>query len=137
MAADVVLGRVCIGMQNESSYAQFVGQQHLCLFGLQILLDTSLGRQISALNGVGDLFLDKVIFFRSSLFFFRTTFFSKLGLWFSFLFLWLHLLFWCLVVSFLHLFLSPYICLRHLQVWGGCYNVEYVDLSTLVRAQSS
>ncbi len=43
MAAEVVLGRVCIGTRHESGYAQFAGQQHLCLFGLQLLLDTLLG----------------------------------------------------------------------------------------------
>ncbi len=39
MAAKVVLGWVYIGMQHESVYARFVGQQYLCLFGLRLLLD--------------------------------------------------------------------------------------------------
>jgi hypothetical protein len=122
MAAEVVLGWVCIGTQYELGYAQFARQQHLCLFGLQFLLDTLLGRWISALDGVGDLFLDKVFFFRSSLFFLESHFFLELDHWFSFLFLWLHLLFWCLG-------LHPSSLL--------CYDVKYVDLSTIVRAHSS
>jgi hypothetical protein len=79
MAAEVVLGRVCIGTRHELGYVQFKGQQHLCLFGLQLLLDTSLGRRISALAREGDLYLDKVFFFRSSLFFLEPHFF--LGAW--------------------------------------------------------
>ncbi len=43
MAAEVVLGRVRIGTRHELGYAQFAEQQHLCLFGSQLLLDTSLG----------------------------------------------------------------------------------------------
>jgi hypothetical protein len=43
MAAEVVLSRVCIGTQYELDYARFAEQQHLCLFGLQLLLDTLLG----------------------------------------------------------------------------------------------
>jgi hypothetical protein len=118
MTAEVVLGRVCIGTQHESGYGRFVGQQHLCLFGFQLLLDTSLGRRISALDGVGDLFLDELFFFRSSLFFFEPHFFWSLifdSLFFFFGFT-------CssgAMVSFFHLFLSTYICLRHVQVWGG------------------
>jgi hypothetical protein len=50
------------------------------IVSLQHLLDTSLGCRISTLDGEGDLFLDEVFFFRSSLF--RTIFFLELGLWF-------------------------------------------------------
>jgi hypothetical protein len=136
MATEVVLGRVCIGTQHELGYAQFAGQRHLCLFGLQLLLDTLLGRRISTLDGVGDLFLDEVFFFRSSPFLFRTTFLGELDCCFSFLFLWLHLLFWCL-----GLLLTSFSFRLHLSTTcasvGGCYDVEYVDLSTLVRAHSS
>jgi hypothetical protein len=92
MAAEVVLGWIWIRTRHESGYAQFSGQQHLCLFGLQLLLDSSLGQWQSMLNAQGYLFLDIVFFFGSSLF--RTTFYLELGLWFSFCFLWLHLLFW-------------------------------------------
>jgi hypothetical protein len=111
MAADVVLSQVCIGTRHELGYAQFAGQQHLCLFGLRLFLDTLLGQQISALNGVGDLFLDKVFFFRSSLLFLEPHFFCSLvfgSLFFFFGFT------WCSpgsLVSFLHLYLSTYICL--------------------------
>jgi hypothetical protein len=40
MAAKVILGRVYIGTRHESGYARFVGQRYLCLFGLQLFLDT-------------------------------------------------------------------------------------------------
>jgi hypothetical protein len=136
MAAEVVLGQVCIRTQHELGYAQFAGQQHLCLFGLRILLDTLPGQWISVLNGVGDLFLDKVFFFMSSLFFLEPHFFW--GLIFGSLFFFFG--FTCssgASVSFFHLFLYTYICLQHVQVWGGYYDVEYVDLSTLVNAHSS
>jgi hypothetical protein len=43
MAAEVVLGWVCIETQHESGYAQFAGQQHLCFCSLQLLLHTLLG----------------------------------------------------------------------------------------------
>jgi hypothetical protein len=43
MVAEAVLGRVCIGTRHELGYARFAGQQYLCLFGLQLLLDTLLG----------------------------------------------------------------------------------------------
>jgi hypothetical protein len=43
MAAEVVLGRVCIGTRHELGYAQFAGQGYLCLFSLRLLLDTLLG----------------------------------------------------------------------------------------------
>ncbi len=43
MAAEVVLGQVHIGMRHELGYEQFAGQQHICLFGLQLLLDALLG----------------------------------------------------------------------------------------------
>jgi hypothetical protein len=116
MAAEVALGRVRIGTQHELGYAQFAGQQHLCLFGSQLLLDTSLGWRKNALDGVGDLFLDKVFFFRSSFLepqFFWSLVFGSLFFFFGFT---------CSsgsLVSFFHLFLSTYICLGHVQVWGG------------------
>jgi hypothetical protein len=43
MEAEFVLGRVRIEMRHELGYAQFAGHQHLCLFGLRLLLDTLLG----------------------------------------------------------------------------------------------
>ncbi len=66
MAAEVVMGRVCIGMQDRLGYVQFARQQHLCLFGLWLLLNALIGQQISVLGVQGDLFLDKVFFFSSS-----------------------------------------------------------------------
>ena len=82
MVVEVVLGWLCFAMRHELGYVQFSGQQQLCLFGWWLLLDAFLGQRLSVLDGVGDLFLDKVFFFRSSLF--RTTFFY--GAWYLDLF---------------------------------------------------
>jgi hypothetical protein len=117
MVAKVVLGRVCIGTRHELGYAQFAGQQHHCLFGLRLLLDTSLGQWLSTLDAQGDLFLDK--FSSSGLPFLELHFFMELGLLFCFHFLWFHLLLWFL--GLLTSSLSPHlykICLQHVQIWG-------------------
>jgi hypothetical protein len=42
MVAEVVLGWLCITIQHELVYAQFVGQRHCYLLCLQLLLDTLL-----------------------------------------------------------------------------------------------
>jgi hypothetical protein len=63
----------------------------------------------------GGLFLDKVFFFRSSFLephLFWSLVFGSLSFFFGFTFSSGSL------VSFLHLFLSTYICLPHVQVWG-------------------
>ncbi len=43
MAAEDVLGQLCITMLHELGYAQFAGQQHLCLLCLRLPLDPLLG----------------------------------------------------------------------------------------------
>ncbi len=94
----------------------------------------NLWQWLSMLDGVGDLFPDKVFFFRSSLFW-TTIFYGAWSL-VLFSFSWLHLLYW-----FLGLFASSFSLHLHMSTTcasvGGCYNVEYLDLSTLVRAHSS